>query len=155
MSSSVPRTAQDYRLWLTSMPSHDFPVSILQNSIKMVIEVPKGIKANLLRSYSSAPITTEKFYAHPTKPVEWQRMLFGLCFFHAVVQERRGFGPIGWNRRYEFNETDLHISMRQLHEYLSEVRAACAARALCVVCEFGWQLNPPPPQGMYQNGRTP
>ena len=47
----------NFRLFLTSMPAEYFPVSILQNGIKLTTEPPRGIKANLKRSLNT--ITNE------------------------------------------------------------------------------------------------
>ena len=56
----------NFRLWLTSMPIKTFPVSILQNSLKLTTEPPSRIKSNIKKLFNE--ITEEK--TNPkTKPI--------------------------------------------------------------------------------------
>ena len=108
----------DFRLYLTSSPADYFPVSVLQNGVKMTNEPPKGFRANLQGSFAS--LVKEEDYENCSKPREWKKILSGLAFFHANVQERRKFGPLGWNIRYAFDETDLETSIAVLRRFLEE-----------------------------------
>lgn len=107
----------DFRLLLTSMPVSYFPVAILQNGTKLTTEPPRGLKANLKRTYGEL---NNNDLEECKKPEIWKKLIFGLSFFHAIVQERRKFGPLGWNITYEFNDSDLNTSFTMLKIFLDE-----------------------------------
>ena len=133
----------NFRLWLTSMPVKTFPVSILQNSLKLTTEPPSGIKSNIKKLFNeiteektqpkSKPINTtdkkpEEIKAEQEKlekdniikKQHFIKLLYSLSLFHAVLQERKKFGPIGFNLRYDFNQGDFDTSSELVNIYLSE-----------------------------------
>ena len=105
----------DFRLFLTSEPTDKFPVSILQSGVKITNEPPKGLRANLTRSYlgfTDASLTKSK------KPAQFKKLLYALCFFHAVILDRKRFSSLGFNISYAFSETDLGVCMTQLRDFV-------------------------------------
>ena len=113
----MERCNPQFRLWLTSYPSDKFPVAILQNGVKMTLQPPKGIRANMLNTYINME---EKYFTDCPNPKSLRKLHFGLAFFHAGLQERRKFGPLGFNIPYEFTESDLKICQTQVQMFLSE-----------------------------------
>ncbi|XP_055643505.1 dynein axonemal heavy chain 6 [Toxorhynchites rutilus septentrionalis] len=107
-------THNDFRLYLSSMPVNTFPISVLQNSVKVTNEPPKGLRANLIRSLNDLNVGSFELHVLGQR---WRNMIFGLCMFHGVILERRKFGPLGWNITYEFNESDRECALRTLDIY--------------------------------------
>ncbi|CAM9277540.1 unnamed protein product [Ascophyllum nodosum] len=122
LADAAETNNEAFRLFLTSAPATYFPVSILQNGVKMTNEPPKGIRANVSRhvGLSWANLIKEDDWETCAKRDEFKRMIVGLLFFHANIQERRKFGPLGWNTRYAFDESDLETSIAVLRRFLEE-----------------------------------
>ncbi|XP_015735401.1 dynein heavy chain 17, axonemal [Coturnix japonica] len=110
----------DYRVFMSAEPAsnpeaHIIPQGLLENSIKITNEPPTGMHANL---HKALDLFTQDTLEMCSKENEFKSILFALCYFHAVVAERRKFGPQGWNRPYPFNNGDLTISINVLFNYL-------------------------------------
>uniref|UniRef100_A0A6E8VFP2 AAA+ ATPase domain-containing protein n=1 Tax=Anopheles coluzzii TaxID=1518534 RepID=A0A6E8VFP2_ANOCL len=111
----------NFRLFLSSMPVRTFPISVLQNSVKVTNEPPKGLRSNLVRSLTELDRSWFEFHV---LGAQWRALVFGLCMFHGVILERRKFGPLGWNITYEFSESDRECALRTLDIYCDrELRA--------------------------------
>ncbi|CAH0703553.1 unnamed protein product [Spodoptera exigua] len=113
--SGMPHS--EFRLFLSSMPTPKFPVSVLQNSVKVTNEPPKGLKANVKRALIEME---EDFFEQHVLGQDWRTMLFGVCMFHAIIQERKKFGPLGWNITYEFNNSDRECALMNLQMFCED-----------------------------------
>ena len=113
--TKLPAIDPGFRLFITCLPHKDFPLGLLQMCTKVTNEPPAGLKAGLLRSYTTM-VDQERLERVETE--QWRQLLFALCFLHSVVQERRKFGPLGWCVPYEFNTGDATASILFLEKHL-------------------------------------
>ncbi|KAE8635010.1 hypothetical protein XENTR_v10002490 [Xenopus tropicalis] len=112
----IKKPHPDFRLWLTTDPTKEFPIGILQKSLKVVTEPPNGLKLNMRATYFKISHEALDSCQHSA----FKSLVYVLAFFHAVVQERRKFGKIGWNVPYDFNESDFQVCMEILNTYLTK-----------------------------------
>ena len=83
----------------------------------MTLEPPSGLKSNLMRTYVNLD---NKSLNDCAKPSEYKKLLFAYSLFHAIIQGRLRFGPIGWNIPYAFMNEDMAICTIQLKQFLDD-----------------------------------
>jgi dynein heavy chain len=95
-----PTCESAFRLFITAAPHPKFPLGLLQMCTKVTNEPPSGMRAGLVRSYT---VMIDQDRIERVETPQWRTLLWGLCFFHSMIQERRKFGALGWCIPYEYN----------------------------------------------------
>lgn len=116
------------RLFLSAEPppslERPLPPSLLQSCVKLTNEPPQGLRANLARAWAQFDDDALDGCA---RQAEFRTLAFALCFFHAVLLERKKFGVgnlpgarsgAGWNMGYPFNAGDLRCCAQLAANYL-------------------------------------
>jgi dynein heavy chain len=102
-----------FRIFLSSDPSNSIPIGLVERCIKLTNDPPSGLKANLIGAISS--LSKEEY--EDLEP-RTRGILFGLCYFHSLMIERKKFGGIGYNMMYPFSLGDLRDSAKCLQNYM-------------------------------------
>jgi dynein heavy chain 2 len=102
--ASLTQKKPGFKLLLTTEPHRSFPPLLLANSIKISLEAPPGVRANLLRTLSTVD---------PSKLTRGQlKNIAAVAYFHSIIQERRIFIPQGWTKFYEFSSADFSCALQ-------------------------------------------
>jgi dynein heavy chain 1 len=105
-----------FRLFLTMETSPKIPVSILLQSRIIMNEPAPGVRASLLDSLHSFDALEDN-----AAPAERARLYFLLAWFHAVLQERSRYNPLGWSSAYDFNNADLYAAAGTMTRWIAGV----------------------------------
>ncbi|GAA6009794.1 hypothetical protein JCM11491_000816 [Sporobolomyces phaffii] len=121
---------RNFRLFLTMETNPKIPVNILRQGRVLMNEPPPGIRANILDSLRS--LTPARL---ATGPAEKTRIYFLLAWFHAVVQERLRYVPLGWSKAFEFNDSDQEAALNTIDSW---VTSAARGRANVDPASIPW-----------------
>ena len=92
------------------------PVNILRQSRIIMNEPPPGIKANFLDLLGSIP--PQRLAQGPAENV---RLYFLPAWFHAVVQGRLRYVPLGWSKTYDFSDSDMAAAFGTIDTWLNGI----------------------------------
>lgn len=113
----------DFRWWFVVNPTNTFPLIMLRDAIKIVIERPRTLRDNMIQQYSIEPLISDKFFniaITPSLLATWYRFVFTFNAFHTVCLERTAYGSIGWSQPYTFDDSIRKWSLIQLRSFAKQ-----------------------------------
>ena len=130
----------DFRLFMSSATTNKFPVPILQNCIKVVLEEPLTVRENLQRLHLFSKDEKTKYNEHGEI---YQKLLLSFSMFHAVLNERVYFKEVGWNQEYVFSKKNLMLCLSYLLHSIKEKEAINlkAISYLTSECIYGSEME--------------
>jgi hypothetical protein len=94
--------------------AHSSALSVSVLSLQLTNELPSGLRANLQAAFCTNKADIDALSPRP------RAILFGLCYFHAIVAERRKFGAAGFNEPCHFSLQDLEDAKTSIINYVEE-----------------------------------
>jgi dynein heavy chain 1 len=107
---------RDFRVIMTMEINPCISTNLLRMSTRLIYEAPSGMKASLKRTVAMMP--DERMNK---APAERSRIYVLIAWLHGVIQERLRYTPLGWSKKYEFNESDLKCSLDAIDEWVELV----------------------------------
>ncbi|KAH3679918.1 hypothetical protein WICMUC_000661, partial [Wickerhamomyces mucosus] len=105
---------ESFRLFLTCEISPLIPTTLLKSSNLLVFENVPGIKT-IIREYffKNSKSSNDEL-------IEKRHIIFLLCWFHSVLQERSRLAPIGFTKKYDFNDSDFEAAEFFINRWFGE-----------------------------------
>uniref|UniRef100_A0A8B9H9C9 AAA+ ATPase domain-containing protein n=1 Tax=Astyanax mexicanus TaxID=7994 RepID=A0A8B9H9C9_ASTMX len=125
------RTIAQARHYITESIGQRYAEGVILDMDSMCTENDKRTPMTCFLSMGSDPTENierlakskvlHHIYTGITNMPQWRPLLFAVAFLHTTVQERRKFGPLGWNIPYEFNQADFTSSVQFVQNHLEDV----------------------------------
>ncbi|EAY22062.1 Dynein heavy chain family protein [Trichomonas vaginalis G3] len=135
----------EFRLFLTSEINPKVGSNVFRSSRVIVFESATGIRANLKKVYSSG-------LTIPNVTSEKRKVISSFIWLHSVIMERLRYLPLGWSKKYEFNESDLKFALQIAVRWMENASAGrshlsdetipwTALRSLISSCVYGGRVD--------------
>jgi dynein heavy chain 1 len=104
---------QNFRLILTMEINPCISTNLIRMSNRLIYEAPAGMKASLKRTLAAMP--EERM---SKAPAERSKLYLLVAWLHGVILERLRYTPLGWSKKYEFNDSDLRCTMDAIDQWV-------------------------------------